>query len=276
MSIFSQRARALDGKKRLVLKVHAPQTSDNDFARFVNELNNQLSLISEHLTKAQNIDLSDFVTTQALEDAIRDLQATQADDSTSQAPDGPTDTSVGAPNPPEDAAAAIQNAAPDAAPPPVKTTSDIGTTTDPLQFSLEDHTHAGYAAVRANAGTEITRRRLNVIQGAGITVALVDDNPDDEAELTISAAGTGSVIATTFNATTAFTGFRVDRTVLDANCLTTSTVLVQARSTSTPDAENFNAFAYNIANGQFDVGIISLDGPFDFSTGYTVSYILVI
>lgn len=215
-----------------------------------------------------------------LEEAIRDILRNQV--VTSENDDegtlgGQDKTSAGKGKDEDDVTDSINALAPDAAPPPVATSSSIGTTTDPLQFSLEDHTHAGYAAVRANSGAELTRRRLNVIPGSGISVALVDDGPGDEAELTITATGGGggTVFPGDFNITAAAIGFRVDRTIVDGDCLITSVILAQARSLADPDAEQFNVTVYNIASGQFDIGVASLDGPYDFNDGYELHYIIV-
>lgn len=47
----------------------------------------------------------------------------------------------------------------------------------------------GVAARRNGAGSTFIRRRLNFIEGSGVTIGLVDDGVDDEIEVTISASG---------------------------------------------------------------------------------------
>jgi hypothetical protein len=55
---------------------------------------------------------------------------------------------------------------------------------------LKEPTGVGSIIVRKNSGANVgTRPRLNFIEGANITIDVVDDNPDDEIDITITATG---------------------------------------------------------------------------------------
>jgi len=77
--------------------------------------------------------------------------------------------------------------------------SSTGTATT---FSRSDHRHAIPATLDTNArvgvrrnsgGSTYTRRRINLIEGTGVTISLSDDSADEEVDVTISATGGGGV-----------------------------------------------------------------------------------
>lgn len=169
------------------------------FARFHAELNRQLALIADEIGKFPRLDRDftpdDYVRKDELEDQIGTITANNLDLLSSQgeatAPPAttPTDPTTGTGAGPDDGAAAVEDALPTAAPPPVQTNSDIGTTTSPPHFSLQDHTHGGIRALRKNSGgAEFTRRRVNLIEGTGVTITMVDDGVDDEVDVTLDAS----------------------------------------------------------------------------------------
>jgi hypothetical protein len=141
--------------RRRTFRVLAPKNPSDprEFAAFVAEVNRQLSLVSDELVRLHSVAAgalpANVVTTDTLDAVLASLRDTAAHGATSvgqasgtgAAPaDNPT--SLGS-DPGTSAAAAITNAQPTAAPPPVADASNIGTTTDPTQFALADHTHAG-------------------------------------------------------------------------------------------------------------------------------------
>jgi hypothetical protein len=55
---------------------------------------------------------------------------------------------------------------------------------------LKEPAGVGSVTVRKNTGANVgTRPRLNFIEGANITIDVIDDNPDDEIDITITATG---------------------------------------------------------------------------------------
>lgn len=71
--------------------------------------------------------------------------------------------------------------------PAVGSESDDGTSPTPAH---RDHTHEARTIVRKNsAGSEFTRRRVNLIEGANITLTVADDSGNNEVDVTIAAAG---------------------------------------------------------------------------------------
>jgi hypothetical protein len=70
---------------------------------------------------------------------------------------------------------------------PVAGTGSIGTGST---VALGNHTHEARTIVRKNStGSEIIERRLNLIEGSGITLTVADDTTDDEVDVTIASTG---------------------------------------------------------------------------------------
>jgi hypothetical protein len=113
--------------------------TDDALSRFTAKLNTELALISDEIAKLRTDipDVSDFVRSDELSDAITTINEETILTSEGEATQG----GGGKKGAREAAEAAIENAAADAAPPAVAAASALGTTTDPFQFSLEDHTH---------------------------------------------------------------------------------------------------------------------------------------
>ena len=189
------RPASIPGKRIIQLKVHAPRVPSDpeDFARFVAQLNSQFGLISDKL--AQPFDTTPFVLADDLDGILDERDQRLSDEFSSEgevdgSPLGPggSRTSRRHRQAEETAQAAVENAKPQNPPPDVQTTGAIGTTTEP-RFSYEDHTHGGVRALRRNSGGgEFKRRRWNFIEGAGMTITMVDDNVDDEVDVTFVAA----------------------------------------------------------------------------------------
>lgn len=117
------------------------------------------------------------------EDLTSEASDTTLEDSTSEDEDGGGSG-------PDDITGALEDAVPTVAPPVVATDSELGTTSDPPVFALSDHTHGGIRATRTNGGVELARRRVNFLDGTGITINQADDPGDDEIDVTIAATGT--------------------------------------------------------------------------------------
>lgn len=184
----------------------------------IRELNARLRRISEMLDRAPrslllkgNLDaggfrLTNLGTAQSDDDALPlgqlqgeldELERRLREDLTSEAEDGgdstDDDTSDGRGDDDDNTTSQLEEAIPTAAPPDVATTGTVGTTTDPIKFALSDHTHGGIRAVRKNStGSEFTRRRVNLIEGSNVTLTVADDVGDDEVDVTIAAASSGS------------------------------------------------------------------------------------
>lgn len=64
-----------------------------------------------------------------------------------------------------------------------------------LQDVLDDHADlldGGTVTVRKNSGANVgTRPRLNLIEGANVTLTITDDGAGDEVDITIAASGGG-------------------------------------------------------------------------------------
>lgn len=64
-----------------------------------------------------------------------------------------------------------------------------------LQDVLDDHADlldGGTVTVRKNSGVNVgTRPRLNLIEGANVTLTITDDGAGDEVDITIAASGGG-------------------------------------------------------------------------------------
>ncbi len=54
-----------------------------------------------------------------------------------------------------------------------------------------DHAHRSYAVRKNSTGSDFVRKRLNLIEGANVTLTVADDAGSDEVDVTIASAGGG-------------------------------------------------------------------------------------
>lgn len=187
-------------------KVHAPRNpaDPEEFSRFVSNLNKELGYISDKFGAIpelpRDFNPDDYVRQDDLKDQVSEINTSFLEQFTGEAnasappANTGTETSEGeGDGGAEGGATALEDALPANAPPDVATTGSIGTTTDPPHFSLEDHTHGGVRALRKNsAGLEFLRRRWNFIEGANVTITVVDDGVDDEVDVTFAATSSST------------------------------------------------------------------------------------
>ncbi len=76
--------------------------------------------------------------------------------------------------------------------------SRVNDPTVALQEVLDDHADlidgasGGSVTVRKNSGADVgTRPRINLIEGANVTLTITDDTGDNEVDVTIAASGGG-------------------------------------------------------------------------------------
>lgn len=123
--------------------------------------------------------------------------------------------------------------------------------------------------VRKNTGADVgTRKRLNLIEGANITLTITDDAGDGEVDITIAAAAGGSMAATAVDIpfTDGDTLRRV--TIADAAVTSSSKIVGVIVRPDQADEQNDKGFMY-IANvvrraaGQFDLVVACLNSGYD-------------
>lgn len=163
MGRMTRKVVGFKGKRPQLLKVHAPRnaTDENEFVRFVNDINNQFAQISERLGRAETVtdrvESGEIIVEEALEERLTKLAADQAATSTSESdPGGTTNTeggtSAGSDPHEEFPEAVLENAIPTSPPPKIEPDNgEVGTTTDPVLFALSDHTHEGFTRATAFA-----------------------------------------------------------------------------------------------------------------------------
>jgi len=114
--------------------------------------------------------------------------------------------------------------------------------------------------VRKNSGADIgARHRLNFIEGANVTLTIVDDIPDDEIDITIAATGGGgaaNIKPITVNVPTPQREFKTN--IIDADVLATSQIIFDWGTTSkldrnSPSMENLKHNVTNVLAGSFDL-----------------------
>lgn len=134
-------------------KVHAPRTlTEDDFTRFVSNLNKELGAISDKIAKipviSSDFDPDDYVLAEDLPGLIAVNTAQDDDELSSEGSTGgstPDTTSEGdeGGSGGENAEAATENAIPTVQPPKVTTAGGLGTVGDQVMFALYDHSHIG-------------------------------------------------------------------------------------------------------------------------------------
>jgi collagen triple helix repeat protein len=183
-------------------QVHAPRDPGNKehFSHFVARLNDELGRIGDRFerVRSQIPDVSEFVRKDELQSELDHLTEVNATAVTSEGDqsgadgtnDGTTAVSSRRRRRIEDIAGdVIAGAVSTITPPDVATSGTVGTTSSPPVFALSDHTHGGIRAIRKNeGGGEFLRRRISFDEGSNITITIVDDNANDETDITIASS----------------------------------------------------------------------------------------
>jgi hypothetical protein len=165
---LKNRGRPAPPVRRFQVAAIRGEGESDEQSRFVAKLNEELGRVADEIEslRAGMPDVSDFVRSDELADAIEEIDQTTLHTSEGGDGAGGGGRRGGRQDAREAAAAAIENAAADAAPPKVDDASAVGTTTDPFQFSLEDHTHQGVNLDAAQTITGVKTFNADVKFGA--------------------------------------------------------------------------------------------------------------
>jgi hypothetical protein len=147
------------------------------------------------------------------------------------------------------------------------------------EIARSDHQHKRDTRV-ASAGVDVgTRNRLNFIAGTNISYIIADDAGADEIDVTINAAGGGSVDIKPATITAPYDSYDYSEIIVDAAVVAGSQIMLGWGATSvddenTPDMEDINFAAVpDPAGGQF-TAFISASSNNAFGGPFKLNYLL--